>query len=227
MRQVVSRHLTVGVKRAAAELAREWRVMRRHRAGVRKLRRLSIEPGNLKLNLGCGPNPRPGWLNIDLFNPVADVSLDFREPLPLPDNSAMLAYSEHLLEHLSYPRDAHHFLCECFRVLAPGGRLSLVVPDGGAFAEAYARGDASTFELRRLRSYLREERVTLMHHLNYVFRADGLHQYAYDEETLRNVLQDIGFDGVIRRTYDPALDSAKRNLPASLYLEATKPVTSE
>ena len=43
----------------------------------------------------------------------------------------MLIYSEHVLEHFEYPRDARHILQECFRIL-PQGLLSVGVPDHGS-----------------------------------------------------------------------------------------------
>ena len=196
--------------------------MRRHRAGLAALRRTSI-PSDARVQLGSGGQPKPGWVNVDLFNPDADVALDLRENLPFPDNSIAFIYSEHLFEHLAYPTDARHLLHESWRVLTPGGRLSLVVPHFGEALHAYVRGDTEFFAPDRLRSYLMHEHPTPMHHVNYWFRQDGLHQYAYDEETLGQVLRDAGFVDVRPRDFDPALDSEKRHALHSLYMDAAKP----
>jgi hypothetical protein len=101
--------------------------------------------------------------------------------------------------------------------------FSVVVPDFGALLHAYCRGDCSFFEPDRLRSYLLTETPTLMHHVNYWFRQDGLHRYAYDAETLGQVMSDVGFVDVRRREFDPDLDSEKRRLLHSLYMEGRKP----
>ena len=61
-----------------------------------------------------------------------------------------------------------------------------------------------------------------MHHVNYTFRADGQHKYAYDAETLGQVLRDTGFTDVARREFDQELDSAKRR-GHSLYMQGRKP----
>lgn len=198
-------------------------MQRRHFRGARRARGAYAGARDLKLHVGCGSNYKTGWVNIDLFNPTADVALDFREPFPFDDNSATMIYSEHVLEHFEYPRDARHILQECFRILAPGGVFSLGVPDHGVVAQAYASRDTSFFDQRRLRSYLRDGDTTLMHQINYNFRQDGLHKYSYDEETLRQILERIGFEQVVRRQFDPTLDSEKRNLSGTLYMEALKP----
>ena len=215
--------MTVGFKRALGEVSREWAMQRKHLRGSRRARAAYAAARDLKLHVGCGSNYKPGWVNIDLFNPTADVALDLREPLPFPDESVSFIYSEHVLEHFEYPRDVRHILGECFRVLARGGVFSVGVPDHGVVATAYATRDTSFFQERRLRSYLREGDSTLMHHINYNFRQDGLHKYSYDEETLRQILQRVGFDEVERRPFDPSLDSAKRNLSGTLYMQARKP----
>ena len=228
MKQWVSKRMTVGFKRALGELSREWTMQRKHLRGSRKARTAYAGAKHLKLHVGCGSNYKPGWVNIDLFNPTADVALDLRERFPFADESVSLIYSEHVLEHFEYPRDVRHILQECFRILAPGGVFSVGVPDHGVVATAYATRDTSFFQQRRLRSYLRDGDATLMHHINYNFRQDGLHKYSYDEETLRQILERVGFEQVERRSFDPSLDSAKRNLSGTLYMEARKPlITSE
>jgi SAM-dependent methyltransferase len=222
LKRLLSDRLTLGFKRALAEVGREWKVQRRHEQGFRRARAAYSQSRDLKLHVGCGSNYKEGWVNIDLFNPTADVALDLRERFPFADNSVSLIYSEHVLEHFEYPRDARHILQECFRVLAPGGVINIGVPDHGLIAAAYSTRDTRFFEERRTRSYLLEGDDTFMHHLNYNFRQDGLHKYSYDEETLRQVLGRIGFEQIERRQFDPALDSPKRNLRGTLYMVARK-----
>jgi hypothetical protein len=41
-----------------------------------------LQNHELKLNLRCGPNRKPGWINIDLFDCYADLRLDLREKCP-------------------------------------------------------------------------------------------------------------------------------------------------
>jgi predicted SAM-dependent methyltransferase len=165
---------------------------------------------------------KPGWINVDLFAEGADYSLDLREELPFADNSAALIYSSHVLEHFEYPGEVHLLLRECFRILQPGGLFTLAVPDCGRVLQAYVERDSEFFAFWRPRSYLLQD-PTLMHHVNYLFRADGRHRYAWDEDTLGSVLTIAGFTDVRRRDFDPLIDSNRRSL-RSLYMEGKKPL---
>ena len=221
MRGFVHRLTTRGVRRALGRVASELALLPRHNGAVRKARALS-RGGDLRLQLGCGDQPKTGWINVDLFNPSADLALDLREPLPFDDNTVEFVYTEHVFEHLDYPVDARHVLREVQRVLKPGGILSIVVPNCGDALQAYAAHDEAFFSVPGPRSYLLGEHPTLMHHVNFWFRQDGEHLYAYDAETLGQVLRDAGFVAVRERDFDPALDSEKRRRVHSLYMEGTK-----
>ncbi|HXX14852.1 MAG TPA: hypothetical protein VEJ47_08105 [Candidatus Eremiobacteraceae bacterium] len=71
-----------------------------------------------------------------------------------------------------------------------------------------------------------------MHNLNYHFRQGREHKYAYDFETLKQILESAGFISIARRSFVPALDSDARrvdSLPrnsAGLYVNALKPQLS-
>ncbi len=94
------------------------------RNDLRRVRHVDISrfhdlDSRIKLNIGSGSNTKPGWINLDLAA-SADVRMDLRDPLPFPDQSCDLIYSEHFLEHLSYPDESVPFLAECRRVLKTG-----------------------------------------------------------------------------------------------------------
>jgi predicted SAM-dependent methyltransferase len=214
-------HTTFGFRRAVRALADETRAMHRHKRGVRRARTLHL-PEGARLQLGCGSQPKSGWINIDLYASAADLALDVREDLPFPDNSIAFVYTEHLLEHIGYPTDATHLLREVKRVLRPGGGFSIVIPDFGDLLHAYAQRRLSFFD--DVPMHMNQGSPTPMHHVNYWFRQDGHHRYAYDEETLGQVLREAGFDAVRARSFDPSIDSEKRHLLHSLYMEAIKPL---
>lgn len=83
----------------------------------------------LKLNLGCGKDIRPGWINIDrIRGPGVDVVLDLdQENLPFSDGIVDEVLASHILEHLVRWED---LLVEIHRVLRPRGRLEIHVPYG-------------------------------------------------------------------------------------------------
>lgn len=105
--------LPSGLQASLRQVRDEIRLYRRHRKGIRKAITYAGQT-NLKLNIGCGPNLKVGWLNIDLFNPRADLALDMRETMPFRDNSVAIIYSEHFFEHIDYPGPAMQFLKECY-----------------------------------------------------------------------------------------------------------------
>lgn len=91
----------------------------------------------LLLNLGCGTRIHPAWTNLDLVPRIPGVlPANLAEGIPFPDDSADVVYHSHLLEHLN-PRQATEFIRECYRVLAPGGILRVVVPDLEQISRVY------------------------------------------------------------------------------------------
>jgi predicted SAM-dependent methyltransferase len=189
--------------------------MRAHRHGVRKASYVKLP---CALHIGCGPNRKPGWVNIDLSKD-ADIRLDLREALPFPENSVNMIYSEHFFEHLSL-EEGIRFLRECLRVLLPGGRLSVGVPNTQLCLQDYVSDDRDEWLKVRDR-YHPKWCSTPMHSVNYFFRQDGEHKYAYDAETLIELVRDCGFSNVHERPWDPTLDLEARR-DGTLYVEGEK-----
>jgi hypothetical protein len=83
----------------------------------------------LKLNLGCGSQMLPGWLNVDKFG-APDLVCDLEAtPWPWPDNSVEEVLLSHVLEHLG--RDPGVFIAimkELYRVCRANARVKIVVP---------------------------------------------------------------------------------------------------
>jgi predicted SAM-dependent methyltransferase len=174
-----------------------------------------------KLNCGCGPVVKAGWINIDVGK-NADLQLDLREKLPFPDNSVSYIYSEHFFEHLGYPDDAGMFLKESLRVLVPGGQFRVGVPDTEWPLVAYVQDDENYFRFVK-ETWHPEYCDTKMHHINYHFRQGLEHKYAYDYETLANILRQAGFSKIEKSEFDPELDSKHRKI-GTLYVNAFKSI---
>jgi predicted SAM-dependent methyltransferase len=174
----------------------------------------------LKLHIGCGRKIKVGWINID-FSAQADISLYMRESLPFQDNSCSVIYPEHFLEHLEYPRKVIPFLMECFRVLKPKGIFSVGVPDTEwPIKEYLGLGNKNYFEIAE-KCLHPEWCKTEMEHINYHFREDYEHLFAYDFKTLAKSLESVGFQKIQRRDFDPELDSEDRKL-GTLYVNCSK-----
>ncbi len=213
-----------GLRHALRLVQLEWTLDRRHRRSVRKLRESIQDKSELRLHLGCGTNLRPDWINIDLFAPDADAQLDLREDWPFANESAAHIYSEHVFEHFAYPLEVAHFLQETLRILKPGGVTDIGVPDSAWPLTAF--GDDSDEYWRLAASewhpaYCR----TQLDHINYHFRQDGQHKYAWDAQTLTNALHQAGFVSIERRDFNPSLDLESRRI-GTLYMRASKPTES-
>ncbi len=83
----------------------------------------------IKLNLGCGQNPIPGFVNVDKYgNP--DVRHDLETfPWPWPDNSVQLVILNHCLEHLGETVGLYfRIFQEMYRICAPQAVINIAVP---------------------------------------------------------------------------------------------------
>lgn len=96
------------------------------------------------LNLGAGDMPVAGYVSCD-SQPYPGIEIVCRIPterLPFEDGEVAHIYCGHMIEHLP-PWDVLPTLEECYRVLAPGGTLTLVCPDADK-ARLFAESQRST-----------------------------------------------------------------------------------
>jgi hypothetical protein len=83
----------------------------------------------LKLNLGCGKNPKPGYVNVDKYdNP--DVLHDLETfPWPWKDNSVNEIRLIHVLEHLGERKEVFlNIIKELYRICVASATIHIVVP---------------------------------------------------------------------------------------------------
>jgi len=94
----------------------------------------SMISGPVKLNLGCGPDKMPGWINVD-FYAEADENVNLNSyPWPWETGSVDVVAMFHVLEHLE---DRIQAIREVHRILKDKGEFWLKVPhfqDGTACA---------------------------------------------------------------------------------------------
>lgn len=169
---------------------------------------LGVRAGDteLKLHIGAGQHRLAGWINIDIY--PAQLAINVLRGLPFTDGSVRAVFVSHMLEHLYFPRDVRGLLQELRRVLRPGGRLRVVVPDIEQCIEAYTQRDAQFFAGRRETwPWWPENPTRLEDFLAYAGAGPepGLlfesHKYGYDFETLHKVLAESGFSQVQRSDY--------------------------
>ncbi len=185
-------------------------------AARRQFRELSRP---IRLCLGSGHAPIPGWVNVD-FEPPADILVDLRLGLPIEPGTVDAIYSEHLVEHLTL-ETAQRVFAEWRRVLAPGGVVRIATPDLERLITDY-RGDwRARQEWINWPEYAHIDTPVRM--INVAVRDWG-HQYLYDFEELALRLRDAGFGDVRRlplgESDDPALRDLETRSDSSLVVEA-------
>jgi len=79
------------------------------------------------IELGCGRNPRAGYVGIDKRNFGQKYVLDIVKGLPFENEAINGIYASHFFEHLSQD-DIIKVLNECHRVLKNGAEIWIIVP---------------------------------------------------------------------------------------------------
>lgn len=91
------------------------------------------------LNLACGTSfiADRNWINVD-FSPASIQvrRLNLLDRLPFPDQHFQVIYSSHFLEHVPVDK-VQLLLQDWLRLLTPGGRIRLVLPDFQILARRY------------------------------------------------------------------------------------------
>ena len=97
----------------------------------------SVGHGSLKLDLGCGPTKKNGFIGIDQIDYAGvDLCGDIYEILKsIPSGSCSEIYASHFICHLS---DWSELISECYRLLDVNGKLIVINPH---FANPYFYSD--------------------------------------------------------------------------------------
>lgn len=198
--------------------------------GRSRARKLDAPAGEkLYINLGSGADDFEGFIGVDFFG-TAKYGADLRYPLLIDDATVDGIFTEHTLEHLTYDQDAR-LLAECFRIMKPGARIRVILPDVSLFATHYAANDKAWFSTweKHVLAPRGRSLATPMMALSFVTQEYG-HISAWDFATLEHFLREAGFANIERASFrqgrDPMLlkdnDSPDRTW-VSLYVEAVKP----
>ena len=195
-------------------------------SSIRRVREMK----GVLVNVGCGPFPLAGFLNVDLFSYVPNVvAWDCRWSLPCGDGSALGIRAEHFFEHLEAREEAPAFLADCLRVLEPGGVIRIVVPDVGKTLYAYAKGpnDLSGFRELAVPDPFPDDLPTRMDVVNHAFHQWHEHRWGFDAESLIHRLEQAGFEDARQTEFGRSqlaelAKDREEHRPYSLYVEARK-----
>ncbi|MBI3876816.1 MAG: methyltransferase domain-containing protein [Verrucomicrobia bacterium] len=191
-----------------------------------------------KLQIGCGKNSLPGWLNTDLSPRPGQVYLDATRPFPFAVAGFGCIFTEHTIEHLTYEHGAF-MLGECFRVLKPGGKIRVATPNLVNICSLVARPDGEVHT-----NYIK---ATVDKHMTRIgiykpafvvnnFFWDFGHYFVYDPDTLRLALEKAGFTSVRQCEIGQSEDEQLRGIEShghvigedlnrfeTMVMEATRP----
>ena len=107
----------------------------------------------MRLHIG-GKEPREGWkiLNVNA-GPGVDFVGDCVDLGRFESGSVQQIYASHVLEHLGYARELPDALKEWYRVLVPGGKAMISVPDFEVMCRLFiesARDEGERFHIMRM-----------------------------------------------------------------------------
>ncbi len=162
----------------------------------------------LRLNMGGGSVPLDGFINIDRHTggEVYPVKLKFeKSEWSVEDGEVDEIYASHVLEHFDHVT-APLVIKEWVRVLKPGGRIRIAVPDFKAIAERYLKGE----ELP-IAGYVCGGQTD----------ENDYHKTIFDEEYLADLMTSAGLVDI--KPWKSELDDCAA-LPISLNLEGDKPL---
>lgn len=184
----------------------------RHSYKLAKVRKLATRASTIrdyyarhtviKLNIGCGPAIKQGWLNIDIDPRLEGaIYMDATQPLPLHDASVDFAYAEHMIEHVGLG-DALAMLHELHRVLRPDGMLRLATPEMDKIVglkngklDIQQENYVQLSNMQFGSEFERSSPQNPCYAINRTFHEWG-HQFIYDRATLASVLSHAGFRDV-------------------------------
>jgi predicted SAM-dependent methyltransferase len=171
------------------------------------------------IHLGCGPDVRPGWLNIDYkpdgaagFNAANGfLNYDLRQGLPeITTGSVEVFFSSHFFEHVN-PQEAMNLMKECRRALRSDGMARFQMPDFKQTFRAYVDDDQEVFDkainyyklLDQMPAYARNY-ADLVSQSVY---EDYTHKWIWDPENLSKALIAAGFGTAEEVEFDPNIDN--------------------
>ena len=135
---------------------------------------------DVRLNVGCGLIPLPGYLNVD-ERELAGVDLvSSVRSLPFKAETVSEIYAAHLVEHFTDADLRTALLPAWHRMLKPGGILRVVVPDAEGMIQAFSRGNYP-FENLRTVTFGGQD------------YPGNYHYTMFSRESLRNLLREQGF----------------------------------
>ena len=173
----------------------------------------------VKFELGSGSKKGiNGWITIDLYG--ADINIDLRQSLPIPNLSVDEFFASHFLEHLSI-LELQKFILKCFQQLKLGGKFFIAVPDASLFIQAYNNNENLIKKLDTVHEKSYIDNKSSIDQINYIAYMNGEHKHMFDSESLVNLFLSIGFRECTPRQFNKGFDTEEHK-QYSIYFVAIK-----
>jgi predicted SAM-dependent methyltransferase len=159
----------------------------------------------------------PGWINMDTGNKrrskyrnksELDLCHNLARGIPFPSETVDYIYHQHLIEHL-HRKDGLKLTRDCFRVLKPGGVLRIAFPALEDLIASYQAGFPDHEWYYKV--YPKRRGLSPAELFNLDFRENGEHRHIYDEQDIRKLIVQGGFDEN-RITFHPISESSHEAL---------------
>jgi predicted SAM-dependent methyltransferase len=175
--------------------------------------------GTVNIEIGAGNRKGDnGWITLDISR-YCDICWDLRWELPFPNNSVTMIYSSHVLEHF-YFKDLIKIMKECYRILIPGGEISICVPNAKIYIDGYIENHFENEDYFQYKpAVIGLSKIDI---INYIAYMNGHHRHMFDIDELIELLKISGFLNIRQRQYDPLIDLAARKYE-SIYAIGYKP----
>lgn len=102
-----------------------------------QVKKTKAEAPRVCIDIGCGKNPREGFVGIDAINFGQKHVLDVRKGIPYKPNAVDEVHSSHFVEHLTGPERVN-FFNDLWRVMKNGATATIITPN---WSHACAYGD--------------------------------------------------------------------------------------
>lgn len=200
--------------------------------------KLKVEKETLNIDLGAAKHPTYNHLKWKVMDISEDCeyyyNINSGGPMPLPDNSVNNFYSSMTFEHIRIDC-VENVLKEIQRILMPGGRVRLVVPDISLAAKWYIDNDVQS--LSRGHTPYKPHHypvTTLGYFLAWIIseppkgkRDRAGHNMAFDFETMKWYMEKVGFKNIQKMSYNKTSEpfenkDIKSYAHYALYVEAQK-----
>lgn len=145
-----------------------------------------------RLCVGSGNYPLRYWTNLDAdLSKPADIHVAV-PPIPFANGSLDEIFAGHLLEHMEQDTAAA-FVADCYRCLAPGGALCLVVPDTREIMRRWLDGGLDHVEYPHGQWWPIADLDSVCALFLYSTVQESRHCWCYDLQTLGRLMAQGGF----------------------------------